>query len=57
MKTRRFAIAFESGRVSERRAHAWGLVSRIMVRRDGGGSEDEALASDSRSRQLILSQC
>ena len=39
MKTRRFAIAAETGRVGARRAQAWGFVSRIMVRRDGGGSE------------------
>ena len=38
MKTRRLAIALESGRVSARRAQAWGFVSRMMVKRDGGGS-------------------
>ena len=39
MKTSRFATALERGRVSERRAQAWGFVSRIMVKREGGGSE------------------
>ena len=38
MKTRRLAIAAERGRVGERRAQAWGFVSRIIVKRDGGGS-------------------
>ena len=38
MKTSRFAIALERGRVFARRAQAWGFVSRMMVRRDGGGS-------------------
>lgn len=32
-------MARERGRVSERRAQALGFVSRMMVRRDGGGSE------------------
>lgn len=40
MKTRRLAMAAERGRVGVRRAQAWGLVSRIMVRREGGGSEE-----------------
>lgn len=39
MKTRRLASAFESGRVAARRAQALGFVSRIIVRREGGGSE------------------
>lgn len=38
IKTRRFAIALPNGRESESRAHAFGLVSRIIVRRVGGGS-------------------
>lgn len=38
MKTRRFAIAAERGRVDARRVHAWGFVSRIIVRSDGGVS-------------------
>lgn len=38
MKTRRTARAFEKGRVGARRAQAAGWVSRIIVRRDGGGS-------------------
>ena len=38
MKTRRLAIAAERERVGERRAQAWGFVSRMMVRREGGGS-------------------
>ena len=38
MKTRRFAIAAEKGRVGERRDQACGFVSRIIARRDGGGS-------------------
>jgi hypothetical protein len=37
MKTRRFAIAFERGRVEERRAQAWGFVSRTITSRDGVG--------------------
>ena len=41
MKTSRLAMARESGRVEERRAQALGLVSRIMVRREGGGSRDD----------------
>lgn len=41
MKTRRMAIALEKGRVGERRAQAEGWVSRIMVRREGGGSEGD----------------
>lgn len=40
MKTRRLAIAAERGRVGARRAQAWGFVSRIMVKREGGGSEE-----------------
>lgn len=38
MKTRRFAIAFERGRVGERSAQAWGFVSRTMTRSDGAAS-------------------
>lgn len=38
MKIRRMARAFEKGRVGERRAQAEGWVSRIMVRREAGGS-------------------
>jgi len=37
MKTSRWDIAFESESVLERACHATGLVSRITVRRDGGG--------------------
>jgi len=40
MKTRRLAMAAERGRIGERRAQAWGFVSRIIVRREGGGSVD-----------------
>lgn len=39
MKTRTLATALESGRVSSSKAQAWGLVSRMMVSRDGEGSE------------------
>ena len=39
MKTRRWARAVEKGRVEERRDQAEGLVSRIIVRREGAGSE------------------
>lgn len=38
MKTRRLAMAAERGRVGARRAQALGFVSRIIVRREGGGS-------------------
>lgn len=38
MKTRRLAMAVERGRVGARRAQAWGFVSSIIVKRDGGGS-------------------
>lgn len=38
MKTSMLAMAAERGRVSRRRYQAWGFVSRIMVRREGGGS-------------------
>ena len=38
MKTSMLAMAAERGRVSLRRYQAWGLVSMIMVRREGGGS-------------------
>ena len=38
MKTRRLATARERGRASVKRAQAWGLVSSMMVRSDGGGS-------------------
>lgn len=31
-------MAVESGRVGARRAQAWGLVSRIIANKDGGGS-------------------
>lgn len=41
MKTRRLARAVERGRVGWRRAQALGLVSRIIVRREGGGSGEE----------------
>ena len=39
MKTRRLAIAVEKGRVGAMRAQAWGLVSSMIVNRDGGGSD------------------
>lgn len=39
MKTSRLAMAAERGRVGARRAQAWGFVSRIMVSREGGGSD------------------
>lgn len=38
MKTRRLAMAEESGRVEARWAQAWGFVSRTIARRDGGGA-------------------
>jgi len=38
MKTRMLATAWERVRVGERSDQAWGFVSRMMVRRDGGGS-------------------
>ena len=38
MKTRRVARVLERVRVGFRRAQAWGLVSRIMVRREGVSS-------------------
>lgn len=40
MKTRILAMAAERVRVGARRAQAWGFVSRIMVKREGGGSEE-----------------
>lgn len=40
MKTRRLASAVDRGRVGWRSAQALGFVSRIMVRREGGGSGD-----------------
>ncbi len=45
MKTRRLAIAFERGRVEERRVQAWGLVSRTMTRREGVGAMKGQLES------------
>lgn len=45
MKMSRFAIALERERVSERRAHALGFVSRIIVRRERGGSREGDLVS------------
>ena len=44
MKTRRLEIAAERGRVGDRSAQAWGFVSRIMVRRDGGGSIERVVS-------------
>jgi hypothetical protein len=38
MKTRRFDMALERERVEERASQATGLVSRIMVSREGGGT-------------------
>lgn len=38
IKMSRFAIALERERVSDRRAHALGFVSRIIARRERGGS-------------------
>lgn len=38
MKTRMLAMAVERGRVGDRSAQAWGFVSRMMVRREGGRS-------------------
>ena len=38
MKTWRLAMAVERGRVERRSSQAKGLVSRIIVRRAGGGS-------------------
>lgn len=38
MKTRRWARKVEKGRVGDRRAQAVGCESRIMVRREMGGS-------------------
>lgn len=62
MKTRMFAMAFERGRVSERSAQAWGLVSRMMVSRDGGGSRIVVLARSSEVawqsiKASLTSQC
>ena len=37
INTSMLAIAFERGRVGERRAQAWGLVSRTMTRSEGEG--------------------
>jgi len=53
MKMRRFATALERGRVSWRRAQAWGLVSRTMVSRDGASSEDMLAAVQNRSKECI----
>jgi hypothetical protein len=39
MKMRRLAMQDERGRVVERWAHACGLLSRTMARREGGGPE------------------
>lgn len=36
MKTRMLAMACVRGSVDERSDHAWGFVSRIMVKSDGG---------------------
>lgn len=38
MKTRRLAMAEERGRVEDRWAQAWGLVSRTMASKEGGGA-------------------
>ncbi len=38
MKTCRLATAVESGRVAWRSSQAKGLVSRMIVKREGGGS-------------------
>lgn len=37
-------MAWERGRVSERRAHALGFVSRMIVRSEGGGADMEDLS-------------
>jgi hypothetical protein len=37
MKTRRFAMAVDSGSEEERWAQAWGFVSNTIVNREGGG--------------------
>ena len=59
MKTRRFATAFERGRVSARRAQAWGFVSRIMVNSDGGGSvgQQSQLPSEQQGHPLAGHGC
>ena len=38
MKTRRLAMAVDRGRIGARRAQAWGFVSRMIVKREAGGS-------------------
>lgn len=54
IKTRRFAMAFERGRVSARSAQAWGFVSRMMVMRDGGGSSVQEFSNIFFCRRLLL---
>ena len=41
MKTSRFATTLDSGRVEETIDQAYGLVSRMIARREGGGPEQE----------------
>lgn len=42
MKTRRAERAAERERVGDRRAQACGFVSRMIVRREGGGPGEES---------------
>jgi hypothetical protein len=62
INTRRLATAFASGRESASRAQAFGLVSRIIVRRVGGGSrpgdcQPLSLSVSSSSRSSMKERC
>jgi hypothetical protein len=55
INTRRLAMAFASGRESASRAQAFGLVSRIIVRRVGGGSRPGELSASLPLRLVVFS--
>jgi hypothetical protein len=58
MKIRILARAAERDSVDERCAHAWGLVSRTIARRDGGGAGKRLAKQfeyDSGQAHLLLS--
>ena len=53
MKTRRFAIKVESGRVDDSRPQACGLVSRMMVSRDGASAVSATSSCDEASTAFM----
>ena len=56
MKTRRFATKVDSGRVDESRLQACGLVSRMMVSRDGASAVSATSSCDDASTAFMTDE-